>query len=57
MGKPVRKCSPSPSAQHELLANGAAVEEVLADHPSFYRKDVPAAIAYATEQTSQAVIY
>ena len=40
----------------ELLANGAAVEEVLADHPSLEREDVLAAIAYAAVQTSHAVV-
>lgn len=39
----------------ELLANGATVDEVVADHPTLERDDVLAAFAYAAAQTSHAV--
>ncbi len=39
-----------------LLANGATVEEVLADHPPLIREDVLAAIAYAAVQTDHSII-
>lgn len=39
-----------------LLAGGASIEEVLADHPTLDREDVLAAIAYAAVQTSHPVV-
>jgi len=40
----------------ELLANGATIEEIVADHPTLERDDVLAAIAYAAVQTSHPVV-
>jgi uncharacterized protein (DUF433 family) len=36
----------------ELLANGASVDEILADYPCLKRDDILAAIAYAAQQTN-----
>ena len=40
----------------ELLANGASVEEILADYPCLERDDILAAIAYAAQQTNHVVV-
>jgi uncharacterized protein (DUF433 family) len=40
----------------ELLASGATIEEIVADHPTLERDDVLAAIAYAAVQTSHPVV-
>ena len=40
----------------ELLANGAPVEEILADYPCLEREDILAAIAYAAQQTNHVVV-
>jgi uncharacterized protein (DUF433 family) len=40
----------------ELLANGASVEEILADYPCLKRDDILAAIAYAAQQTNPVVV-
>ena len=40
----------------ELLANGAAIEEILADYPFLERDDILAAIAYAARQTNHVVV-
>ena len=40
----------------ELLANGAAIEEILADYPCLERDDILAAIAYAARQTNHVVV-
>lgn len=40
----------------ELLANGATVEEIVADHPTLERDDVFAALAYAAVSTSHAIV-
>ena len=40
----------------ELLANGAPVEELLADYPCLEREDILAAIAYAAQQTNHVVV-
>lgn len=40
----------------ELLANEASIDEIVADYPGLQREDVLAAIAYAAQQTSHAVI-
>ncbi len=39
-----------------LLANGASVEEILADYPCLERDDILAAIAYAAQQTNHVVV-
>jgi len=40
----------------ELLANGASIEEILADYPCLERDDIRAAIAYAAQQTNHVVV-
>ena len=40
----------------ELLANGASIEEILADYPCLERDDILAAIAYAAQQTNHVVV-
>lgn len=40
----------------EMLASGATIEEIVADHPTLERDDVLAAIAYAAVQTSHPVV-
>jgi uncharacterized protein (DUF433 family) len=40
----------------ELLANGAPVDEILADYPCLEREDILAAIAYAAQQTNHVVV-
>lgn len=40
----------------ELLANGASVEEILADYPCLERDDIFAAIAYTAFDSGQAVV-
>jgi uncharacterized protein (DUF433 family) len=40
----------------ELLANGATIEEILADYPFLERDDILAAIAYAARQTNHVVV-
>ncbi|MDZ4830330.1 MAG: DUF433 domain-containing protein [Phycisphaerae bacterium] len=40
----------------ELLANDASIEEIVEDYPSLERDDILAAIAYAAQQTSHAVV-
>ena len=40
----------------ELLANGAPVEEILADYYCLEREDILAAIAYAAQQTNHFVV-
>lgn len=40
----------------ELLANGATIEEILADYPCLERDDIFAAIAYAARQTNHMVV-
>jgi uncharacterized protein (DUF433 family) len=40
----------------ELLANGALIEEILADYPCLERDDILAAIAYAAQQTNHVVV-
>ena len=40
----------------ELLAHGAAIEEILADYPCLERDDILAAIAYAARQTNHVVV-
>lgn len=40
----------------ELLANGASIEEILADYPCLEREDILAAIAYAAQQTNHVVV-
>jgi len=40
----------------ELLANGAPIEEILADYPCLERDDILAAIAYAAQQTNHVVV-
>lgn len=40
----------------ELLANGASIEELLADYPYLEREDILAAIAYAAQQTNHVVV-
>jgi uncharacterized protein (DUF433 family) len=40
----------------ELLAHGAAIEEILSDYPCLERDDILAAIAYAARQTSHVVV-
>ena len=40
----------------ELLAAGAAFEEILADYPSLEREDILAAIDYAAHQTDHVVL-
>ena len=39
----------------ELLANGASVEEILADYPDLEAEDVPAVLSYAAERLSHPV--
>ena len=36
----------------ELLANGASIEEILADYPCLERDDILAAIAYAADKAT-----
>ena len=40
----------------ELLANGAAMEEIVADYLCLKRDDILAAIAYAAQQTNHVVV-
>ena len=40
----------------ELLANGASIEEILADYPCLKRDDILIAIAYAAQQTNHVVV-
>ena len=40
----------------ELLAHGAAIEEILSDYPCLERDDILAAIGYAARQTSHVVV-
>jgi uncharacterized protein (DUF433 family) len=40
----------------ELRANGASMEEILADYPCLERDDILAAIAYAAQQTNHVVV-
>ena len=40
----------------ELLADGASIEEILADYPCLERDDIPAAIAYTAQQTNHVVV-
>jgi uncharacterized protein (DUF433 family) len=40
----------------EMLATGASVEELLADHPSLEREDVLASLMYAAVQLSHGAV-
>lgn len=40
----------------ELLASGAAVDEILDDYPTLAREDFPAALSYAASQVSRPVV-
>jgi uncharacterized protein (DUF433 family) len=40
----------------ELLANGASIEEILADYPCLERDDILAAIAYTAFDSGQTVV-
>jgi uncharacterized protein (DUF433 family) len=40
----------------EILATGASVEELLADHPSLEREDVLASLMYAATQLSHGAV-
>jgi uncharacterized protein (DUF433 family) len=40
----------------QLLANGASIEEILADYPFLEREDIYAAIEYAARQSDHAIL-
>lgn len=41
----------------DLLANGASVEEILADYPYLEREDITAALQYAAAQLDHPVLH